>query len=278
MTRFALQTVAIALLVTVALGVAAGSLGGLSADLAPDGDGVRTPEDPENGSSAPSSAATGGETIGQETYLRLLAALLATALVCCYVLFPGYRRVVVLTAGAAVVGTAGYLLYRPSATVSVPAFATSDTLGVAGVGLLLGLFLAGAGVLWRFDVLASAPEPSGDGAAGRPDDDHDRMTARHPASVPATDPVRRAWQRMVADLQPPSPGARTPDEFAERAKADGRDPDAVDRLTRLFQAVRYGRRRSDEHADEARRLADRVAGADAPDPPDARDAPDEVDR
>ena len=107
MTRFALQTVAIALLVTVALGVAAGSLGGLSADLAPDGEGVRTPEDPDNGSSAPSSAVTGGETIGQETYLRLLAALSATVLVCCYVLFPDSRRVVVLVGCAGAVGTAG---------------------------------------------------------------------------------------------------------------------------------------------------------------------------
>jgi hypothetical protein len=267
-TRRALQTVAIALLVTVALGVAAGSLGGLSADLAPDEEGVRTPDDPENGGSTPSSAVTGGESIGQETYLRLLAALLATALVCCYVLFPGSRRVVVLTAGAAVVGMTGYLLYRPSADVSVPAFATSDTLGFAGVGVLLGLLLAGVGVLRRFDVLASGTDPSGAEEPKHAGGERARATGRHPASAAATDPVRRAWQRMVADLEPPSPGARTPGEFADTAKGEGREPDAVDRLTRLFRAVRYGPDSPDECADEARRLADRVAGEDGAEPPE----------
>jgi hypothetical protein len=210
---------------------------------------------------------TGGETIGQETYLRLLAALSATVLVCCYVLFPDSRRVVVLVGCAGAVGTAGYLLYRPTADVSVPAFATSDALGLAGVGVLVGLGLAVAGVLWRSDVLASGSEPAGDDETRAAGPERDRKTGRHPAGGVATDPVRRAWQRMVADLRPPSPGARTPGEFADTAKADGRDPDAVDRLTRLFHEVRYGRRRPDECADEARRLADRVAGSDEPDSP-----------
>jgi hypothetical protein len=258
-TRRALQTLAIALLVTAALGVAAGSLGGLSADLAPDEDGVRTPADPDDGG-APSSAVTGGDTVGQETYLRLLAALLATALVCCYVLFPGYRRVVVLTGGAAAVGAAGYLLYRPSATVSVPTFAADDALGLAGAGVLVGVVLAVAGLLLRFDVLTSGGEPSGADDRTTPDGERHRDAGDHPAGAAADDPVRRAWQRMVADLRPPSPGARTPGEFADTAKAAGRDPDAVDRLTRLFQAVRYGRREADECTDEARRLADRAAG------------------
>jgi hypothetical protein len=262
-TRRALQTVAIALLVTAALGVAAGSLGGLAADLGPDEGGVRTPDDP-GGGSAPSSAATGGDTIGQETYLRLLAALLATALVCCYVLFPGYRRVVVLTGGAGAVGAAGYLLYRPSADVSVPTFATSDALGLAGVGVLAGVVLAGAGLLWRSDVLGSGGEASRDDERIGPDGERYREAGDHPASVAADDPVRRAWQRMVADLWPPSPGARTPGEFADTARAAGRDPDAVDRLTGLFQRVRYGRRDPQEHTDEARQLADRATDDETP--------------
>nr|WP_303648640.1 DUF4129 domain-containing protein [Haloarchaeobius litoreus] len=108
---------------------------------------------------------------------------------------------------------------------------------------------------------------SGGAAAG--------ATGRHPASADASDPVRRAWQRMVADLQPPSPGARTPGELAETAKAHGRDAGAVDRLTHLFQTVRYGRHSPEECADEARRLADRVAGEDSLDSPDT---PDEVQR
>ncbi|MFC4408681.1 DUF4129 domain-containing protein [Haloarchaeobius iranensis] len=257
--RRALQTVAIALLVTAALGVAAGSLGGLSADLGPDEGGVRSPDDPGDGS-APSSAATGGDSIGQATYLRLLAALLATALVCCYVLFPSYRRVVVLTGGAGTVGAAGYLLYRPSATVSVPTFGTSDALGLVGAGVLVGLVLAGAGLLWRFDGLASRGGRSGDDERPTPGGERHREAGEHPASAPADDPVRQAWQRMVADLRPPSPGARTPGEFADTAKDAGRDPDAVDRLTSLFRAVRYGRREPDECRDEARRLADRAAG------------------
>ena len=258
MTRRALQTVAIALLVTAALGVAAGSLGGLSADLGPDDGGVRSPDDPSE-ETAPSSAATSGDTIGQETYLRLLAALLATALVCCYVLFPSYRWVVVLTGGAGAVGVAGYLLYRPSATVSVPTFGTSDALGLVGVVVLVGLVLVGAGLLWRFDGLSSGGGRPGDDEHSTPGGEPKREVGDHPASAPSDDPVRRAWQRMVADLRPPSPGTRTPGEFADTAKDAGRDPDAVDRLTSLFQAVRYGRREPDECTDEAQRLAERVA-------------------
>lgn len=249
-----------ALLVTLALGVAAGSLGGLSADLGPEEDGVRTSGSPDGGSDAPSSGVTGGETIGQDTYLRLLAALLATALVSCYVLFPDYRRVVGLTGCAAVVGAAGYLLYRPSANVSVPSFGSSDALGLAGVGLLVGFVVAAGLVLWRFELLGTGADP-----AAERDRDPDapggaRSADRHPADGTADDPVRRAWQRMVADLHPSSPGSRTPAEFADAAKDSGRDPDAVDRLTRLFRAVRYGRRDPADCADEATTLADRVVG------------------
>lgn len=258
MTRTALRTVAVALLVVAALGAAAGSLGGFSTDLGPDRDGVRTPENPSGGG-GPSSAVTGGESIDRATYLRLLAALAATGLVCSYVLFPRSRRVVLLAGCAGVVGAAGYLGYRPDAEFSVPALGTSGALRVAGVALLVGLLAAGALLLRRFDVLGGADAGTDDDRPPGAAPDRTPETDRHPAERTAEDPVERAWQRMVAGVRPSSPGSRTPGEFAAAAKEHGRDPEAVDRLTRLFRAVRYGSRRSDEHAEEAAELAARVA-------------------
>lgn len=52
--------------------------------------------------------------------------------------------------------------------------------------------------------------------------------------------VYRAWAEMTDPLSVDSPAASTPGEFANAAAAAGMDPADVDRLTDLFERVRYG--------------------------------------
>jgi hypothetical protein len=52
--------------------------------------------------------------------------------------------------------------------------------------------------------------------------------------------VYRAWREMATLLGAERPETSTPGEFADDAVAAGMDPEDVDELTRLFEAVRYG--------------------------------------
>lgn len=52
--------------------------------------------------------------------------------------------------------------------------------------------------------------------------------------------VYRAWREMVDHLQVDRPDATTPGEFADAAVEAGMARDDVERLTGLFEAVRYG--------------------------------------
>ncbi|SDX59070.1 DUF4129 domain-containing protein [Halobellus clavatus] len=67
--------------------------------------------------------------------------------------------------------------------------------------------------------------------------------------------VYRAWVEMTAHLDVERPASSTPGEFAAAAVDAGMDPDDVDELTHLFEAVRYG----DEGVTDAR--AERAVAA-----------------
>ncbi len=54
--------------------------------------------------------------------------------------------------------------------------------------------------------------------------------------------VYRAWREMTRPLNVPRPQSSTPREFAEAAVGAGMNGDDVDRLTELFDEVRYGGR------------------------------------
>jgi len=52
--------------------------------------------------------------------------------------------------------------------------------------------------------------------------------------------VYRAWAEMTAELEVDRPESSTPGEFATVAVDAGMAPEDVDRLTELFEEVRYG--------------------------------------
>ncbi|MFD1597698.1 DUF4129 domain-containing protein [Halobellus rarus] len=78
----------------------------------------------------------------------------------------------------------------------------------------------------------------------------------------------RAWVEMTAHLDLDRPQSSTPGEFAAAAVDAGMDPDDVDELTRLFEAVRYGDERvTDARADRAVAALRRIESAYAGDEP-----------
>ncbi|MFT4958108.1 MAG: hypothetical protein ACI9PP_002168, partial [Halobacteriales archaeon] len=52
--------------------------------------------------------------------------------------------------------------------------------------------------------------------------------------------VYRAWAEMTTELEVEHPSSSTPSEFAMAAVDAGMDRNDVDRLTELFEEVRYG--------------------------------------
>jgi hypothetical protein len=63
--------------------------------------------------------------------------------------------------------------------------------------------------------------------------------------------VYRAWNEMTTALDVADPDTATPGEFAAAARDAGLDPGAVDDLTVVFEAVRYGDEPAAEYEDRA---------------------------
>jgi hypothetical protein len=63
--------------------------------------------------------------------------------------------------------------------------------------------------------------------------------------------VYRTWYEMTAALDVSNPDTATPGEFATAARSAGLDADAVDDLTTVFEAVRYGDEPVADHEDRA---------------------------
>ncbi len=90
--------------------------------------------------------------------------------------------------------------------------------------------------------------------------------------------VYRAWAEMTTELEVDHPRSSTPSEFATAAIEAGMDRDDVDRLTKLFEEVRYGGfdptpAREREAIGTLRRIEDAYAelGVDADPDPGAED-------
>ncbi|MFT4889571.1 MAG: hypothetical protein ACI9YT_000481 [Halobacteriales archaeon] len=80
--------------------------------------------------------------------------------------------------------------------------------------------------------------------------------------------VYRAWAEMTTELEVEHPRSSTPSEFAMAAVEAGMNRNDVDRLTNLFEAVRYGgfdptSAREREAIETLRRIEDQYAGVDA---------------
>lgn len=79
-----------------------------------------------------------------------------------------------------------------------------------------------------------------------------------PGGEPSND-VYRAWLAMVSRANPDSPRVRTPSECARAALDAGIDADTVERLTTLFEEVRYGNEPvTDERVRQARESLQRI--------------------
>lgn len=81
---------------------------------------------------------------------------------------------------------------------------------------------------------------------------------------PLENEVYRAWAEMTMELEVDHPDSSTPGEFARKAVDVGMAPEDVDRLTELFEEVRYGGRAATEDREFAaietlRRIEDQYA-------------------
>lgn len=59
-------------------------------------------------------------------------------------------------------------------------------------------------------------------------------------SVIADNKIYQSWKKMTQEIDLPRPNATAPREYAEKAIEEGKHADAVQRLTHLFEEIRYG--------------------------------------
>ncbi|MFC6826996.1 DUF4129 domain-containing protein [Halopelagius fulvigenes] len=76
-----------------------------------------------------------------------------------------------------------------------------------------------------------------------------------PVGVPAPkNDIERAWLTVVGATRVDNPWRKTPAECAAAAVENGLDPDAVQRIRRVFEEVKYGEREvTEDRRDEVRR-------------------------
>ncbi|MEF8758035.1 MAG: DUF4129 domain-containing protein [Halobacteriales archaeon] len=112
----------------------------------------------------------------------------------------------------------------------------------------------------------ATPSPEADmGAVGRA---AGRAADRLETGDEFENDVYRAWAEMTTELDVEHPRSSTPSEFAMAAVEAGMNRDDVDRLTNLFEEVRYGGfdptlEREREAIETLRRIEDAYAGVDA---------------
>lgn len=286
-TRTALAVVAL----VVAFGVAAGSLPAPGGAPAGGDGGGREPRSDAAGSGGDGAVETPvDDPVSRGTRDRLLGAVLVLAFAAAYALAPGRRRTVGVAAGVTVVAAASYAWLRPGTLGALTAVGGAASAAVAGpVGVALGgvLALAASALAWRRlrgGTMSARLDETGEGRAA--DDPAEasgtggRPVDVHPAALEASDAVGRAWQRAAAAVSVSAPGARTPREFVRAAEDEPGDATAFERLTAVFERVRYGDADPDREAERARSLATRALaddGDDAADPSEGAGASERVD-
>ena len=123
--------------------------------------------------------------------------------------------------------------------------------------ILTALVVAGlalAGLRRRRDVTDHPPEPEVSVDPERGSDDATGASAAIP-NAPADNDVYRAWRAMVSELDVTYGETTTPREFAREAVEAGTDSAAIERLTDLFDRVRYGAVEPTEERERAARDA-----------------------
>ncbi len=190
---------------------------------------------------------------------------------------PRTTMAVVMAVSAALPGLFDGVVRAAGGTASALASVlggSARTLGGVAVGVTRvagrGVATVGAGLAGAALAFPAALGTLGGGLTGRSwPFGRDRPTARPDTDVVACSPpepaetgplsVEEAWAAMTGLLG--REDSATPGQYARAAIDRGLPADAVRRLTRAFQEVRYGGRADEDHTAAAREAIDRIRGA-----------------
>jgi hypothetical protein len=143
----------------------------------------------------------------------------------------------------------GNISLVPEGGSGAPGSGTGTTVTDPSVLLLAGLGVALLAAVALLFVSSSGDDPEDEEAFAKPDDTEDVRAVGRAAGEAAdrienaTDvdnEVYRAWREMTDHLDVSNPASSTPAEFAGAAVEAGMAREDVDRLTSLFEEVRYG--------------------------------------
>jgi hypothetical protein len=136
---------------------------------------------------------------------------------------------------------------------------------LAAVGSVLTVLTGLGAVVWVRWLWATPEGFAAPPEAGRADPE---PTDERPVPVGDLDPsneVYGAWCELVRRLEVTRPAVMTPRELARAAVDQDFDPEAVESLTRAFEAVRYGRTApTADHEFRAKVALERLTGEDDP--------------
>ncbi|UPV72914.1 DUF4129 domain-containing protein [Halorussus limi] len=162
----------------------------------------------------------------------------------------------------------------PEGGSGAPGGSTGTNITDPSVLLMAGLGVALLAAVALLFVSSSGDEPEDDESFAQPDDGTDVRAVGRAAGEAAdrietaTDvdnEVFRAWREMTDHLDVANPRSSTPSEFAAAAVEAGMAREDVDRLTTLFEEVRYGgesptEQREEQALDALRRIEREYAG------------------
>ncbi|WP_276300203.1 DUF4129 domain-containing protein [Halorussus lipolyticus] len=168
----------------------------------------------------------------------------------------------------------GNVSLAPSGGSGAPGSSTGTTVTDPSFLLMAGLAVALLAAVALLFVSSSGDDPEPDEEFAEPDDSTDVAAVGRAAGEAAdriettTDvdnEVFRAWNEMTDHLDVPNPRSSTPAEFAGAAVDAGMAREDVDRLTSLFEEVRYGgeaptEEREEQALEALRRIEDEYAG------------------
>ncbi|MFC4449114.1 DUF4129 domain-containing protein [Halorussus aquaticus] len=168
----------------------------------------------------------------------------------------------------------GNVSLAPSGGSGAPGGASGTTFTDPSFLLMAGLGVALLAAVALLFVSSSGDDPEDEESFAEPDDTGDVRAVGRAAGEAAdriedaTDvdnEVFRAWREMTDHLDVANPAASTPAEFAGAAVEAGMAREDVDRLTSLFEEVRYGgesatEEREQQALDALRRIEREYAG------------------